>query len=124
MLIYLLLLCGVCLTISGEILLKLGMNTVTSEIGAFSLNPAVIIRTFTEWRVVLGFALIFGGALFWLGVISRADLSFAYPLLAISYILILLPSRLILNEAVTPNRVIGALIVMVGVIVITWERRG
>jgi drug/metabolite transporter (DMT)-like permease len=122
MLIYILLLIAICLTVSGEVLLKLGMNQVREQVGAFSPNLPVLVRTFTEWRVVLGFALIFSGALFWLGVISRADFSFAYPLLALSYVVALLPARLVLQEQITWNRILGALIVVVGAIVIGWER--
>jgi drug/metabolite transporter (DMT)-like permease len=123
MLIYVLLLIAICLTVTGEVLLKLGMNEVRADVGAFSPSPPVLLRTFTEWRVVLGFALIFSGALFWLGVISRADFSFAYPLLALSYVIALIPARLVLNEEVTLNRLFGALIVVAGAIVIGWERR-
>jgi drug/metabolite transporter (DMT)-like permease len=119
MLVYLLLLTAICLTVTGELLLKIGMNNV----GAFSFTPALLLRTFTQWQVVLGFALIFSGALFWLGVISRVDFSFAYPLLAFSYVVSLIPARLILQEHITPNRIVGALIIVVGVIVITWQRR-
>ncbi len=97
--VYMLLLIAIGLTVSGEILLKLGMNLVSAEVGAFSLNLPVLLRTFTEWRIILGFALIFGGSLFWLGVISRADFSFAYPLLALSYVVALLPARFILLRA-------------------------
>ena len=122
MLIYLLLLIAIGLTVSGEVLLKLGMNQVRAEVGAFALNLPVLIRTFTDWRVVIGFGLIFSGALFWLGVISRADFSFAYPLLALSYVVAMIPARFILHEDVTLNRVLGAVIVVVGAIVISWER--
>lgn len=108
------------LTVTGEVLLKIGINHVTSQVGAFSLDPRVLWATFTDWRVILGFALVFGGAIFWLGVISRVDLSFAYPLLALNYVIILIPSRILLNEAVSPVRLIGALIIVIGVIVITW----
>lgn len=108
------------LTVVGEVLLKLGMNAVTAQVGAFSLDPRILWATFTDWRVILGFALVFGGALFWLGVISRVNLSFAYPLLALNYVIILIPARYFLNEAVTPTKVLGAVIVVVGVIVITW----
>src|SRR5262245_54466293 len=123
MLIYILLLIAICLTVTGEVLLKLGMNQVRAEVGAFAANLPVLMRTFTEWRVILGFALIFSGALFWLGVISRADFSFAYPLLALSYVIALLPARVVLQEPITLNRVLGAAIVVVGAIVIGWERR-
>ena len=104
MLIYLLLLIAIGLTVSGEVLLKLGMNQVRAEVGAFSASLPVLIRTFTDWRIVVGFGLIFSGALFWLGVISRADFSFAYPLLALSYVVAMIPARFILHEDVTLNR--------------------
>jgi drug/metabolite transporter (DMT)-like permease len=115
-----LLLTASALTVVGEVLLKLGVNAVSAQVGAFSLDPRVLWATFTDWRVVLGFALVFGGALFWLGVISRVNLSFAYPLLALNYVLILVPSRFVLGETITPSKIIGAVIVVVGVIVITW----
>src|SRR6476659_165687 len=114
MIVYVLLLIAICLTVTGEVLLKLGMNAVRADVGAFSASLPVLLRTFTDWRVVLGFALIFSGALFWLGVISRADFSFAYPLLALSYVIALLPARFILHEDITLNRILGALIVVLG----------
>src|SRR5215510_16346106 len=122
MIVYLLLMIAICLTVTGEVLLKLGMNAVRADVGAFTASLPVLMRTFTDWRVVLGFGLIFSGALFWLGVISRADFSFAYPLLALSYVVAMIPARFILHEDVTLNRILGAVIVVVGAIVISWER--
>lgn len=119
MLIFGLLIVAICLTVTGELLLKAGVD----QVGEFSPSFDVLVRTFTEWRVVLGFALIFSGSLFWLGVISRADFSFAYPLLALSYVISLIPARFILHEDVTWNRVVGALIIVLGVIVVTWQRK-
>jgi drug/metabolite transporter (DMT)-like permease len=123
MIVYVLLMIAICLTVTGEILLKLGMNSVRAEVGAFSASLPVLLRTFTEWRVVLGFVLIFSGALFWLGVISRADFSFAYPLLALSYVVALVPAWLVLGEHVTLNRIIGALVVVAGAVIIGWESK-
>src|SRR3712207_5299137 len=114
MTVYALLLIAICLTVTGAVLLKLGMNAVRADVGAFTASPPVLLRTFTDWRVVFGFALIFGGALFWLGVISRADFSFAYPLLALSYVIALIPARFVIGEQLTFNRILGALIVVVG----------
>lgn len=122
--VFALLLTASALTVVGEVLLKLGMNAVTARVGAFSLDPRVVLATFTDWRVILGFALVFGGALFWLAVISRVNLSLAYPLLALNYVLILIPSRYVLGEEITPAKVVGAAIVVVGVIVITWGAAG
>jgi drug/metabolite transporter (DMT)-like permease len=123
LLVYGLLVTACVLTIIGEVMLKVGITSVTERVGAFSLSPTILITTFTEWRVLLGFALVFGGSIFWLGVISRVDLSFAYPLLAMNYVIILIPSRFLLHEAISPTRIVGACIVVAGVIVITWSQK-
>jgi drug/metabolite transporter (DMT)-like permease len=117
LLIFTLLLTAICLTVTGELLLKAGMN----QVGEFSASFSAVFRTFTEWRVLLGFLLIFGGGLFWLGVISRVDFSFAYPLLALSYVVSLIPAHLLLGEHVTLNRIIGACVIVLGVVIVTWR---
>ena len=117
--IYTLLLIGICLTVTGELLLKMGMG----HVGEFAFTPALLLRTFTQWRILLGFVFIFSGSLFWLYVISRVQFSFAYPLLAFSYVVSLIPARFILREDVTPNKIIGALIIFTGMIIITWRGR-
>lgn len=122
-LVYGLLITACALTVTGEVMLKYGISHVTERVGAFSLSFDVLLATFTDWRVLLGFALVFGGSLFWLGVISRVELSFAYPLLALNYILIFIPSHYLLNEALTPTRIIGAMIIVAGIIVITWGQK-
>ncbi len=114
--VFVLLLIAICFTVMGELLLKAGMN----QVGEFNASFDAVWRTFTEWRVILGFGLIFGGSLFWLAVISRVDFSFAYPLLALSYVVSMIPARFFLNETITLNRIIGASIIVIGVIVITW----
>ncbi|NOK61291.1 MAG: hypothetical protein GFH27_549305n60 [Chloroflexi bacterium AL-W] len=112
-----LLFAAMCLTVTGEVLLKYGLN----QLGEFSFTPPIIWRTFTNVPVFMGFVLIFGGALFWLYVISRFDLSFAYPLLGLNYVLILIPSWLILGEQVTLRNILGAFIIVLGVFVVTWR---
>ncbi len=115
LLIFGLLLTAICLTVAGELLLKVAMNRV----GVFSLSIDTFIRTFTEWRVILAFSLIFSGSLFWLAVISRVDFSFAYPLLALSYVISLAPARFLLGEHISWNRIIGSIVIVVGVIIVT-----
>jgi drug/metabolite transporter (DMT)-like permease len=122
-LVYGLLLIACVLTVIGEVMLKVGITHVTERVGAFSLSPTILFSTFTDWRVLLGFALVFGGSLFWLGVISRVELSFAYPLLAMNYVILLIPSRFLLNESISPTRIVGACIIVAGVIVITWSQK-
>ncbi len=118
LLTYTLLFVAIALTVTGEVLLKVGMNVIGE---GFTFTPAALFRTFSQWQVFLGFCLIFGGSLFWLYVISRFELSYAYPLLAFNYVVIMLPAWLLLRENITWNKIVGALIIVAGVIVVTWR---
>ena len=96
------------------------------ELATSAATPLLLATLFAPATVLshpeMAWFLAYSGALFWLGVISRADFSFAYPLLALSYVVAMIPARFILHEDVTLNRILGAVIVVVGAIVISWER--
>lgn len=108
------LLIAIGLSASGEVLLKSGIR----QIGEFSLTPDHLIRAFTTLPILGGFALIFGGSLFWLATIARAELSWAYPMLALGYVLVVLASWAILNETISPLRAAGVLVICIGVIMV------
>jgi len=52
-------------------------------------------------------------------VLSAVDLSFAYPFLGFTYVLVLVLSKFILKEDVSLIRWIGTIIITIGVIVIS-----
>lgn len=108
---------AVCFSVSGEVLLKRGMN----KIGEISWPVAgdTITNMFQTWDLYGGFGLIGVGALFWLAALSRVDLSWAYPLLASGYVLILIVSALFLNEQVSLVRWSGAGLIIVGVYLVS-----
>jgi multidrug transporter EmrE-like cation transporter len=105
---------------TGELFLKMGMN----RIGHLQFSVRMLTKTFTTWQVIVGFLLFFIGAVFWLWVISRADLSWAYPMLALGYVLVVFESRLLLGESVTGQRWLGTLVVLLGVTIMygSWKR--
>jgi drug/metabolite transporter (DMT)-like permease len=101
--------------------LKKGINSLPGlDFAPATLLPT-FIRIFTQPLVFLGFVFIFGGSLFWLAVLSKWDLSLAYPLLSISYIASLFVGALFLGEQITLLRMIGVLVVVVGVVLLTWR---
>ena len=107
---------AILLSTTGELFLKRGMN----EIGVLDFTSiGSIIPTFTRmafnYNLWIGFAGFIGGSIFWLSVISRVPLSLAYPLLALSYVIIVLESWIFLGEGLHPLRLIGSIVVGVGV---------
>ncbi len=116
-----LLLAGISLSVVGELLLKHGMN----RFGVLDLSPATLIptlfRVFTQPAVFFGFVLIFSASIFWLAVLSRANLSFAYPMLAFGYVVTALLSRVLFAEVISPTRWAGILVICLGVVLVARQ---
>ena len=107
---------AICFSVSGELLLKSGMSSV--GILGFSNFWPTLCKVVTNPKILGGFGLAGIGAVFWLAAISRAPLSWAYPMLSIGYLLLLLLSAIVLKEQVTPLRWVGALVICVGIILV------
>jgi len=104
---------------AGQILLKHGMNNngvVTLSVGGL---PATLWRFATNPYVVIGLVLYASGTIFWLSALSRVDLSYAYPFASLSYVVMLTASWLLFNENITPMRLVGSLVIMLGVFLIS-----
>lgn len=103
----------------GQLLLKTGMTSV-GRLGAGALQQPLqtLIAVASTPVVWLGLASYAIGAVLWMVVLSRLDLGYAYPLLAISYILIPLLAHFLLGEAIPPLRWVGIAVIFAGVIIV------
>lgn len=114
-----LLLVGILLSVTGELLLKEGMN----RFGVLDLSLPTLVptlfRVFTQPLILLGFVSVFGASIFWLAVLSRVELSFAYPMLAFGYVVVALLSRVLFNDVISPTRWAGIIIICFGVILVS-----
>jgi len=114
-----LLVAGICLSVVGELLLKHGMNRFgTLDLSLPTLLPT-LFRVFTQPLILLGFIFVFGASIFWLAVISRVNLSYAYPLLAFGYVVTALLARVIFNEPISLTRWAGIVVICVGVVLVS-----
>ena len=113
-----LILVSVVLAAVAQLTLKHGMNQVTASSGALQLNGSsvkTVIRTPAVWGGLMLFGL---SAVVWLAVLSRASLSFAYPFVSITYILILLADRFVLHQPIPGLRWAGVAFIMVGIVLV------
>jgi multidrug transporter EmrE-like cation transporter len=114
-----LLLISVTFAVAGQLTLKSAMDRI-GRIGSAQLSEAgdTLLRAAKEPRLWLGLILFGVSALFWLVVLSRVPLSVAYPIVGISYILIVLFAKVFLNEEVPPLRWVGVIVVAMGIAII------
>ena len=113
-----LVLCSICFAVAGQVLLKSGMNKLTSILNSGTPILDVALQFVRTPPIVIGFLCYGFGAIFWLAVLARLDLSLAYPLLALMYVLIPLSARVFLNEEISQGRWVGIIIVIIGVAVL------
>ena len=85
-----------------------------------SLNqlPSILWQMGTNPSVVIGLIIYLAGTVFWLAALSRVDLSYAYPFASISYVIMLVASWLMFDEKITLFRIIGSVVIGVGVLLI------
>jgi drug/metabolite transporter (DMT)-like permease len=110
---------SVVLGATGQILLKKGMGGMGPLTLSVSQLGNILWRIVTNPYVVIGLGIYVCGTLFWLMALSRVDLSYAYPFASLSYIVMLTASWLLFNENITPMRVLGSVVVGIGVLIIS-----
>jgi multidrug transporter EmrE-like cation transporter len=109
--------------VAGQLALKVGV----AHVGAGAIEVAgpvsTLITAFRSPLVWLGLALYGLGALAWILVLTRLDLSLAYPFLALNFVLIAVVSRLFLGEAIPSLRWGGILVICFGILLIARSAR-
>ena len=111
---------SVSIAVTGQILLKIGIDRIgISGFGSMKALGGFFSGIIRSPLVLTGLFLYFISAAIWLIVLSTVDLSFAYPFIGITYVLVLILSKFILKEEVNPIRWIGAFIITAGVVVIS-----
>jgi drug/metabolite transporter (DMT)-like permease len=96
----------------GDTCLSRGMT----HLPAITLaHPATLIAAvFTPW-IAVGIALLIGFFASYLTALSWADLTFVLPATAFGNVIVALLSRFWLNEAISPERWAGIVLITVGV---------
>src|SRR5699024_8993953 len=64
-----------------------------------------------------GFFAAFLASLAWMAAMTKFDLSYAYPLMSLNFVAVLLLSAALLNEGITAPRAIGVLLIVIGAVV-------
>ena len=107
------------LTACGNLSLKIGML----QVGEITLEANKLVeqmfRDFTRHLIILGLALYVISMVPWLVILPRVELNRVYPVFASSvFALVILGSRLLLKEDVSPARILGILVICLGIYIV------
>ncbi|MGH8677068.1 MAG: EamA family transporter [Burkholderiales bacterium] len=113
-----LVLTGVLLNAAAQLLLKAGTNTIGHfEFSAANALP-VGLKLAAEPHIVGGIACYVISVAVWIMALSRVEVSIAYPMLSIGYVVNALAAYYLLGESVTPTRLLGIGIIILGVFIV------
>jgi multidrug transporter EmrE-like cation transporter len=101
--------------VAGQTSIKLGLSQ-TQDSSPLGDIMAVLTVILTTPLVMLGLLFYGVGALTWIAVLSRLNLSYAYPFLALNFVLIALVSWLVLDETIPAMRWLGIGCICIGIL--------
>ena len=111
------------LDVMGQLWFKLGLmrlpeKQASDHIGIFWKG---VFSSPLLWAGIASYVVELG---LWLAVLANAPLSFVFPLASLGYVGVMLASRFVLKEVISPRRWAGALLITLGVAVVYIGGRG
>ena len=101
----------------GQIFIKKGLN----YLGGLDFSAGLVVtylKIFLSPFVIIGISIYFIGVFFWLYGLSKVELSFAFPFVSLSYVLVFLLSWFFLGENIPLLRWVGLLTICIGVLLV------
>jgi len=109
---------GVLLNAGAQLLLKAGTNALAASGAASGVFDVALRTAFQPW-IVAGLGCYVVSVAVWILVLSRAEVSVAYPLLSIGYVVNAFAAWQLFGEVLTATRLGGIAAILVGVWLIT-----
>ena len=117
---WLLILTGVGLNAAAQLLLKVATRPLShfTVFNLDTLNSSILIlfKSIPFWTGMLCYA---ASICVWLGALSKAPVSTAYPMLSLGYVVVAFASVLWLGETLSPAKVLGIALICAGVVLVS-----
>ena len=109
---------GVLLNAAAQLLLKAGTNSIGHfEFSAANLVP-IGFKVATQPYILGGLMCYAISVVVWIMALSRVEVSIAYPMLSIGYVVNAIAAYFLFGEAVGMQRLVGIGIIVLGVYVV------
>ena len=112
-----LILLSVLLNCAAQLLIRKGM-LIEGEVDMQNMLSHVgsMITNVWLWGAMLCYAL---SIFLWMSVLSKVEVSYAYPFLSVGYVVSAVAGYALFNENLSPVRIAGIIVICIGVILIS-----
>ena len=114
---YLYILLTILLTVYGQIAIKWQVLKAGALPEATSDKIAFLLQLLLNPWIISAFAAALLASVFWMAAMTKLQLSHAYPFMSLAFVLILIASGLFFHEAITPLKIAGIVLIVLGIIV-------
>ena len=115
---------GVLLNAAAQLMLKAGANRVGPlDLQLASLSGAARDLAFSG-PIIGGLTCYVVSVVVWIIALTRVEVSLAYPMLSIGYVVNAIAAWMLFGEALTPMRVTGIFVIILGVYLLASSGRG
>ena len=104
-------------TVIPQIVLKWRLREMGSLPSNFSDKLFFLFKAITDPYIFCCFVSGFAASLCWMAVLTKFELTKAYPFMSLAPPLVFLISIFVLGESFTPGKVIGLVFVVLGIII-------
>ncbi|MDH3287349.1 MAG: EamA family transporter [Betaproteobacteria bacterium] len=107
----------VLLTVYGQIIIKwrvLQAGVLPEPLGE---RVRFLFLLFLDPWVMSALAAAVLAAALWMAAMTRLPLSHAYPMVSLAFVLVLIASGLFFHEAITPWKIAGTALIVLGIVV-------
>lgn len=109
---------NILLLIGGNLLVRAGMVQAQNPTGPRREPLAVLGAALRSWRVVAGVAIVFASVVAWICGVMLWRMEWSYSALGLSFVATVVFSWWYLSETLTLEKMFGAIIIVIGMLLI------
>ena len=107
----------IVLTVYGQIAIKWQVLKAGALPEALPGKVSFLFNLLLNPWVISAFAAALLASVFWMAAMTKLQLSHAYPFMSLAFVLILMASGFFFHEPVTPLKIAGIVLIVLGIIV-------
>ena len=104
-------------TVYGQLILKWRIQNTNQLPERLMELFFFLIKLVLDPYIISGFVSAFIASLCWMAAMTKFEISFAYPFMSLSFVMVLFLSALLLGETITIGKVLGLVVIIFGLII-------
>jgi drug/metabolite transporter (DMT)-like permease len=107
----------IAFTVYGQLILKWRINQFANWPESTLSKILFLLKSIMDPFIFSGLLAAFIASLFWMAAMTKFQLSYAYPFMSLSFVLVFLLSACLFHEVVTWQKVVGLIFVILGIVI-------